>query len=171
MKLRKQDKRVLGAVFLLTYLSGTTLFILSRWIRVASTVGEQHHPMEQWVRISHTALTYAIILALGYMLRDHVLPGLRSKRRLRSGVLVLSVFLFLTATALGILYSGDSAWNQLMVQGHSWIGIALPLLLFLHISKRVADKKKASRRTPIPLQMPSPCILKVFRSAVNPPPR
>jgi hypothetical protein len=119
---------------------------LSRWIRISSSVGQQHHPVEPWVRISHTASALVILMGLGYMLRAHVLPGLKLKERIKSGLGVLSVFGVLTVTALGILYSGESGWNGFMTQVHDWIGLGTPALLLFHAWKRTQPRRATGRR-------------------------
>ena len=141
MKLRKRDKKILGGVFGLAYASGVALFVLNRWLRIPSDIGEQHHPSEQWVRISHAVSAYLVVTALGYMIKAHVLPGLKAGKRLKSGIGMLVVFGVLIVTALGILYSGESDWNGFMVKSHDWIGFLTPALIFFHAARRLADAK------------------------------
>jgi hypothetical protein len=141
MKLRKRDKKILGGVFGLAYVSGVVLFALNRWLRIPSDIGEQHHPSEQWVRISHAVFAYAVVTALGYMIKAHVLPGLKAGKRLKSGIGMLLVFGVLIVTALGILYSGESDWSGIMIQSHDWVGFLAPALILFHSWKRLTDSK------------------------------
>ena len=72
MKITRPEKLTFGAIGTITYLSGLTLFILSWWVRVPSPIGEQHHPLEEIIRITHSSLTYIIVLTMGYLIKGHV---------------------------------------------------------------------------------------------------
>ena len=140
MKLRKKEKPVLAWVASLAYFSGATLFVFSHWIRTDPPVGEQHHALERWLRPLHSSLTYALVIGIGYMIKAHVLPGLNSthKRRKATGLFVLSYFFVLIATALTILYSGETDWASTVAWIHALVGLSLPLGLGLHLSSRSA---------------------------------
>ena len=134
MKLRKKEKKYLSYVGLLAYFSGAALFIFEQWVRVPSPIGLQHHTLEHWVRVLHTMITYLIVLAVGYLVKGHILPGLRSrtKKRLWSGLGTFSLFFILMLTALFILYGGEGPLTRSMSLTHSIVGLACPLLIFAH---------------------------------------
>ena len=132
MKLTRSEKKNLGGIFALVYLSGALLYVFTRLIRVSSSIGSQHHPLELPVRIAHAVVAYGILVGLGYMVRAHVMPGLKAQKRVPSGLGLLIVFVVLTITALGILYSGEGTWNTVMVQTHDWAGLLVPLVIFFH---------------------------------------
>ena len=137
MKLHRKEKRILAWIFVLIYGSGALLFIFGRWVRVASPVGEQHHPIENWARIAHAAAAYVVLVTLGYLLKRHILPGLKNGEHLKSGLAVLLFFGALSMTALGVLYTGDGTCNTIMVQGHDWTGLLIPLPILIHLLIKV----------------------------------
>jgi hypothetical protein len=136
MKWRKKEKRTLGGLFAFAYASGVTLFLFSHWIRVSSAVGEQHHAFEKNLRFFHSTLTYVLVFCLGYLWKAHILPGLRVQKRVNSGLVTLSVLIFLWITALGILYLGDLDWNARVAWVHGIVGILLPATIFFHSRTR-----------------------------------
>jgi hypothetical protein len=148
MKLRKKEKTAVNWLLLPFYLSGVLLLVFSRWIRVESGIGELHHPTEQWVRVTHSVLSYAALLLLGYLVKAHVLPGLKARKRLRSGVSMLAVFGILGGTALGILYSGEGTLNTVMIQVHDWLGVATVALFLFHSAKIRSVRSKARQAHP-----------------------
>jgi hypothetical protein len=81
MKMKPREKQSLGGFWALAYLSGGVLFVFTRWIRVSSVVGEQHHPSESWIRVLHSLTTYLGVLGVGYVIKGHAIPGLKSKTR------------------------------------------------------------------------------------------
>ncbi len=146
MKIRRKDKRILGLIGATAYMTGFGLFLFSRFIRVASSVGEQRHPMEYGFRLSHTALTYLVVLGLGYLIKGHVVPGLKSKTRRRfiSGLGVLSALGILIVTALALLYGGEGRTTEILNEVHTYLGLALPLGLVAHIYGHLrAEKRRA----------------------------
>ncbi len=142
MKLRGEERRGLGGTFALAYVSGVALYVLGRWVRVASAVGEQHHPAEYWTRVFHSASTYIVVIAFGYMLKGHVLPGLKAKRKMPSGIGLLGALTALIATAICILYAGENRWAPLLVQVHVVLGLVMPGMIFLHAAKRLGAKNE-----------------------------
>ncbi len=134
MKIRKKEKHVLGWIALWTYFSGAALFIFSRYLRITSPVGEQHHPLEYWTRVFHTGLTYFVILGIGYMIKGHVLPSLKAKAKpkLFSGSGNLIILFVLTASALGTLYTSESLWGAI----HTYLGFLSPVVILFHAVKK-----------------------------------
>ncbi len=141
MKLKAFEKWSLGSVALFAYLSGVVLFVLNHWARVASAVGEQHLPVERAVRVAHSALTYLLVLALGYLIKLHVVPGMRQKNRRPSGVFLLLLFVILLATAVVTLYAGEGEWVATVSLVHAMVGIFFPVFLLLHRFKRFSSVK------------------------------
>jgi len=157
MKLRGQEKIVLGGLAALAYGTGAVLFVLGRYVRVATAVGEQHHPAEGWSRMLHSAVAYAAVVAFGYLLRGHVLPGLRSgkKQRMRSGLANVVLFGVLVLTALVTLYGGESEWTAFAALSHGLVGLALPGFIAVHALRKratphISHTRKALPRHPLP---------------------
>ncbi len=139
MKIPKSDKRILGTIGSVTYLTGVTLFVLDHWIRIRTTIGEQHHPLEHWMRVAHASVTYGVMLSLGYLFKGHILPGLRAqkKRKLGSGIATLVTFFFLPITALFVMYGGESETSHLLAKAHAIVGLGTPVFLLFHVAKFV----------------------------------
>jgi len=151
MKIKNKERWALGGIGLLAYGSGLVLFILSRWIRVTTIVGEQHLPMERWIRVGHSTLTYFVVLAVGYLVKSHILPGLKQRKKRISGISILFLFGTLLGTALITLYAGEGEWVASVALIHALIGILSPLLLLGHlfnrrVSSRIARPAPGSHR-------------------------
>lgn len=132
MKWRKKEKRILGGIFGIAYATGVVLFLFSHWIRVATAVGEQHHPLEKNLRFFHSSLTYLLVFSVGYLWKAHILPGLRVRKRVSSGLVTLGTLGLLWISALGVLYLGDLDWNARIAWIHGIVGILLPTTVFFH---------------------------------------
>jgi hypothetical protein len=138
MKLRRREKKPLLMVGVITYITGASLFIFSKWVRVSSAIGEQHHLLEYWMRVFHSLTTYFVVIAFGYLVKGHILPSLRSKKRKRtlSGFGNTSLFLILIFTTIFILYGNEGLWTRSMSLTHSLVGLACPLFILFHSKKR-----------------------------------
>ena len=152
MKLKRGEKKSLGMVSSLLYLSGVGLWVLSRLVRVASPLGEQHHPLELWLRTAHGATSYLALLALGYLIKSHVLPGWAARRRVVSGVGMLTVLALLLLTALIILYGSENPLRDGAITVHWVAGLLTPAYVCLHAVNRIREgnerKEKEARRLP-----------------------
>ena len=142
MKLKKSERHLFGWLGLLTYFSGASLFLFSHWIRVHTEIGEQHHRFEPWNRVAHTTLTYLIVLSVGYLIKSHVIPALRSKhpRRQATGILILVIFGILLLTALITLYAGEGAVPDAARWFHAIVGLSLPIFVIVHLSQPKSEE-------------------------------
>jgi|GEM_PF-5171907 len=147
MKMRSSEKKVLSWIFYIAYTSGVTLYIFSRFIRVQTPIGEQHHDAEHWVRVVHSLLTYGLMLGLGFVIKSHVIPGLRAKSRdgVKTGISLLAIFGIMLVTALGILYFSDSDWQTRASQIHAYLGLSIPVLIGIHLWKRKSTSSDISK--------------------------
>jgi len=138
MKLKRNERRAFGAAGMCAYLSGALLFVFSVFIRVPTPVGEQHHAAEQGIRILHAVFAYGAVLAFGYLLRAHILPGIRArqKRRIGSGLVITVIFGVLLVSALLVLYGGEQAWSSAVALTHGIIGLGCPALIVIHAWNR-----------------------------------
>lgn len=81
----------------------------------------------------HGAAAMAILVLVGMLLTGHVRFAWRARRNRGNGSLFLSAFGILTVTGYGLYYAGGErlrAWTSWI---HLAVGLALPLLLTLHI--------------------------------------
>jgi hypothetical protein len=144
MKFKESEKKTIGAVGSFVYISGATLFILDHWVRVTTEVGTQHHPLEHWVRAVHSLLTYLAILSIGYLIKAHILPGLRAKPRInfKTGVIVLTAFSIMLVSALVILYGGEGEVQEFLTQVHAYLGLSIPLVILIHVYRKLKSPEK-----------------------------
>jgi hypothetical protein len=145
MKMRSHEKRNLLYLFSAVYLTGLSLYLLVHFIRVSSPIGEQHHASEPWIRIVHATLTYGMVMAMGYVVKSHVIPGLRARSQngKKSGLTMLTWFSLMVISALGVLYSQEGNWRTFITQAHGILGLATPLLILLHLRSRKSTALKS----------------------------
>ena len=138
MKLRKKEKRIFGFIGLVGILSGVVLYIFAQFIRVTTQIGEERHPAEHGLRIFHTLATYFLVLILGYLVKSHILPGLRSRKRRRRISGIFTVFLagFLVLSSLVTLYGGDDSRAVLITKLHVYVGLSIPIILLFHMTQK-----------------------------------
>jgi hypothetical protein len=157
MKLKRGEKKSLGTVSSLLYLSGAGLLVISRLVRVPSPLGEQHHPLEPWVRTAHGAASYLALLALGYLFKSHVLPGWAVRRRVVSGVGMLAVLALLLFTALVILYGGENALRGWAITAHWAVGLLTPAYVCLHAVNRIREgNERKEKQSPLAVRTAGP---------------
>ena len=81
----------------------------------------------------HGAAAMAILVLIGMLLSAHVRFAWRARRNPGDGSLFLGTFGILTITGYGLYYAGGEtlrAWTSWI---HLAVGLALPVLLLLHI--------------------------------------
>jgi cytochrome b561 len=141
------EKKLFGWLGLFVFTSGATLFIFSHWVRVVSPIGEQHHPLEQYIRALHSTLTYLVVLVVGYLVKSHIVPGLKSKKkqRVRSGLTIIFTFTVLLITALLMLYASENRWNSYISNIHGILGLLTPAIIGTHLLSRLKARQVKKR--------------------------
>jgi hypothetical protein len=103
------------------------------WNDLVSLPGDFEMTAKAWAMKIHGAAAMAILVLVGMLLNGHVRFAWRARRNRGNGSLFLSAFGILTITGYGLYYAGGErlrAWTSWV---HLAVGLALPLLLILHI--------------------------------------
>ena len=131
IKLETPHRRLLYLVVFLLWLSGLLWLV----VRGFSDAPVESARCEQWSPVLmeiHGGLGFIFLWFLG-SLWVHMRRGLLLQRNRVSGLSMLSVTLFLVFTGWGLYYFGDENLRKLTSLAHWIVGLALPLLLTLHI--------------------------------------
>src|SRR4030095_13062442 len=86
-----------------------------------------------WAMKIHGAAAMAILVLIGMLLIGHVRFAWRARRNRANGSVFLSALGILTITGYGLYYAGGErlrAWTSWI---HLVVGLALPILLLIHI--------------------------------------
>jgi hypothetical protein len=75
----------------------------------------------------------AVLVLIGMLLSGHVRFAWRARRNRANGSVFLSVFAVLTVTGYGLYYAGGEMLRQWTSWIHLVVGLALPILLLIHI--------------------------------------
>jgi hypothetical protein len=144
MKLLKPYKIIFLSFLGSSFITGLTFFIFDHWIRIKEgPLGTEHHPLQPWIIRVHTASAFCLLMALGYLIRVHIEPGLKGKRRKPSGLIMMVFFSTMICTALPLLYAGEGSVREVVEFIHTYLGLSLPLFLFIHIRERQNENKKS----------------------------
>lgn len=131
IRLKRSQRWFLYAVLALLFLTGAAW---AYWnYLVPSTTGDFEMSAKAWAMKIHGAAAMAILVLVGMLLTGHVRFAWRVRRNRGNGSLFLGAFGILTITGYGLYYAGGEnlrAWSSWI---HLAIGLALPLLLVLHI--------------------------------------
>ena len=105
-------------------------------------------PAESWMLKAHGATAMAVLVLLGTLLPMHVKFAWRAGRNLRTGLCLLSLFAFLVVTGYGLYYAGGERLRFWTSAAHLWVGLALPLIMLLHVGrgKKTRPEGKRPRR-------------------------
>ena len=81
----------------------------------------------------HGGAAMVTLLLLGALFPLHVRPSWRSQRNRAMGLIMVAAGGVLIATAYGLYYSGSEGPRLWMSWIHTCIGLALPILVLLHV--------------------------------------
>ena len=130
IRLKPFHRRLLYGVLALLFFSGAAW---AYWNDLVWSPGDFEMSAKAWAMKIHGAAAMAILVLVGMLLTGHVRFAWRARRNRPNGSVFLSAFAVLTITGYGLYYAGDErlrAWTSWI---HLVVGLALPLLLILHI--------------------------------------
>jgi hypothetical protein len=136
---------LLYSVLALLFFSGAAW---AYWNYLVSSPRDFEMSKKAWAMKIHGAAAMAILVLVGMLLTGHVRFAWRARRNRGNGLLFLGAFGILTVTGYGLYYAGDEglrAWTSWI---HLGVGLALPMLLSLHIwlGKRTRPRGEPEKR-------------------------
>ena len=130
IRLKRLQRYFLYAVLALVFLSGVAW---AYWNYLVASPGDFGMSAKAWAMKIHGAAAMAVLVLIGMLLNAHVRFAWRARRNRANGSVFLSAFAVLTITGYGLYYAGGErlrAWTSWI---HLAIGMALPILLLIHI--------------------------------------
>lgn len=130
IRLKPFHRYLLYSVLALLFLSGAGWAYLNYLVPLP---GEFELAAKSSLIRVHGAAAMATLVLIGTVLTAHVRFAWRAGRNRTNGILFLSALGILTVTGYGLYYAGDErlrAWTGWI---HLSVGLALPLLLVIHI--------------------------------------
>ena len=145
IRLQRFHRYVLYAILAVLFFTGAAW----AWFNHFLTANESAAAAKTWALKIHGAAAMAALVLIGTVLAGHVRFAWRAGRNRINGVVFLGALGILILTGYELYYAGGEtlrAWNSWV---HLWIGLALPMLLFVHIvvgrrSRRASKTSKAA---------------------------
>ena len=127
------QRRSLYVLFAALLLSGGLWLIAHYFLRTSSEFGASIHPWEHPVMQAHGAFALLICIISGSLIHWHIKRAHQAQRNRASGWTMVGFMLTLLITGYGLYYWASEETHQWWSMLH-WIpGLALPVLLLLHI--------------------------------------
>lgn len=156
VKVPKALRRFLYGVFLLSWISGLTFFVLNRWVVVEGDFGPEKHPAQFWFLKAHGAAAFLMMIHFGYLLASHSVPSWAVKRSRPLGGLLVGAVGFLIVSAYFLYYIGDETWRTWVAYAHASVGVSLPFILAGHIWHARRQRRRAGRKRRMKGEVPTP---------------
>lgn len=128
-------KKFLYGVFSLLWLSGALWLAFHYFMRVPDEFGIRPHPAEIWWLRLHGLMVFAVLVAIGTVLPNHVRRAWQLNKNRTSGLMMKTIFLWLAITGYALYYFASESNENLLPVLHWGAGISVPLILVLHIRK------------------------------------
>jgi len=106
--------------------------------------------MRTWIAAAHASFAFVVLSMFGALAAVHMRAGFRRQRNRTTGLLLLSAFVVLALTALGIYYLGDEKFGVWASTVHLVVGLLVSSPLGLHVTaaRRLHPESQANRTVP-----------------------
>ncbi len=145
IRLSRRHKFAFYTILSVVFASGALWAWLRYFARNENDFGSS--PTETWTLTIHGLFAAASLLVIGSMLPLHVKFAWRAKRNRFNGIFFVSIVALLILSGYGLYYIGNERFRSWTSWIHLFIGLALPILLIIHIWRgRVSRREKRSQR-------------------------
>lgn len=151
IRLGPRHKKLLYAGFTLLWASGALWLAFHYFLRIEGDFGPEAHPLESWWLRLHGLMAMAALVLGGSLAPNHMRLAWNRRKNMRSGVPMLALTVWLAASGYALYYfstDDNAAWLPLL----HWIaGLALPVILVMHIRigrRRVPRTAKRAHQPP-----------------------
>lgn len=112
----------------------------------AEADGEAQGALQPWLLKGHGAAAMLSLLVLGILYPLHIARGWRARRNRLTGGGLVAVFAVLILSGYLLYYSGGETTRATASQIHTYVGLALPLFVVIHVLRGRASR--ANRNQP-----------------------
>lgn len=124
MKLAQPFKSILLSTCFFVYISGFLVWWLEYKTEVADLRTSSLHV--------HSIISLWFMIVFGYLYHSHIQRGLRSRRRLWSGVILTSIICALIFTVPFLFYLSSEEWRERIANIHTLIGLSVVAPFLAH---------------------------------------
>lgn len=129
-------KKVFLTSAALLYLSGVGYMILDTFVKVKGEFGSEHHPLQAPLLHVHGIVGLVFLVVFGHLYATHIRPGLRGRRRKRSGYFILIPLTLLALSVPALYYPASEELKNLVAGLHTYLGLAALIPFGLHFFSR-----------------------------------
>lgn len=133
VRIPQNYRRLLYTILALSWVTGIVFFILSRFITVEGDFGPEKHPWQFPVLMIHGAAAFAVMMAYGSVMMNHISATWRLKRLRGFGITLTIVLLFQVISAYLLYYLSSDEVRGVFANLHALVGLSFPLILTIHI--------------------------------------
>ena len=147
MKFRSDFKKIFYVFFTALFLTGSVWWAMEKWVRVQTSLGADHHPLQGILLRLHGVIAYFILILLGYLVHSHIRPGLKAKTKKSfvSGWIMNVMTGLLVLTSATDLFGPEGGVREFLVTCHRFLGLGFPLILFIHLINRKFHPPQVAR--------------------------
>ena len=153
IRLGPRHKMLLYAGFALLWASGALWLAFHYLLRIEGDFGPEAHPLEAWWLRLHGLMAMAALVLGGSLAPNHMRLAWNRRKNMRSGIPMLGLTVWLAASGYALYYfstDDNAAWLPLL----HWIaGLALPVILVMHIRIGRRRAPRTAKRAHQPPQL------------------
>ncbi len=134
-RLSKGHRRLVYTITTVAWSTGSAWLLFHYALRLPGAFGDIPHPLEAWWLKLHGAAAFAALWLAGLLWGRHVVWAWSAGQRRRSGGGLAAAFGVLSLTGYLLYYVADDRLRGASSITHWMLGLALPLLLGIHVWK------------------------------------
>ena len=133
LRLSRRRRHTVYAIGWSLWCTGALWLVFHYFFMGHGEFGDTPHPAETWWLRLHGLAAFLALWSFGLVWGVHIVAGWHTRRQRVSGGIVVGVLAWLTLTGYLLYYLTDDSWRGVSAIAHWIVGLAMPLLLMVHI--------------------------------------
>lgn len=134
--MKKNEKRYILTAFILTLLSGVSIYILDNYFMVEREWGLESSPYLSFSKAIHYLMSPLLILSIGFIIKSHIskkISNFKNESKKVTGSLITIGMILLIYTGQSLLFITNENLMGIVIYAHLITGLVMGLLFIKHL--------------------------------------
>lgn len=133
LRLSRRRRHFIYGVGWLLWGTGALWLVFHYFFMGRGEFGDAPHPSEPWWLRLHAVAAFLALWSFGLVWGVHIVAGWQTRRQRVSGGILFGTLSWLTLTGYLLYYLTDDRWRSVSALAHWVVGLAIPLVLAVHV--------------------------------------
>ena len=136
----RTEKQLIYIFLFLSFISGVTIYLLDNFFAIERPWGVEANPYLSLTKAFHYLSTPSLILALGFILKNHIMKKVSNfskERRKSTGLAITILMIILIFSGQSLLFITNPLIKNITIYTHLVAGVLTSVIIIIHSKRKV----------------------------------